>query len=125
MADGSQRRGDGCRPTKIGPAGGTIAVGEHELVIPRGALARKTTITAEQMSGSVNSVRFSPEGLQFRRPARLTLSYRNCLSVPLPKKVADTNELLEILQVLRSLDSRKEKEVSSDIDHFSRYAVAY
>ncbi len=109
----------------IGPKGGTITVGEHQLVIPRGALERKTTITAEQIKGSVNSVRFSPEGLRFERPARLTLSYANCIPLPLPKKVAYTNELLQILEVLRSLDLRKEKKVSSDIDHFSRYAVAY
>ena len=52
------------------PEGGTITVGSHRLVIPRGALERKVQITAEQSTGRVNSVRFSPEGLHSRsRPS--------------------------------------------------------
>src|SRR5918997_6619711 len=76
----------------IGYEGGTIQVGTHSLVIPRGALRRQTTITAEQMPGRTNSVRFSPEGLQFERPAGLVMNYRNCLVVLLKKKIVYTDE---------------------------------
>jgi hypothetical protein len=109
----------------IGSDGGTIKVGTHSLEIPRGALKKKTKITAEQVRGSTNSLRFSPEGLRFEKPADLTMTYDNCLLVLLPKKVVYTDEKLKILEVLRSLDLFKKKTVTAPIDHFSRYAVAY
>ncbi|MEO8089809.1 MAG: hypothetical protein ABI703_05905 [Gemmatimonadales bacterium] len=105
--------------------GGTIQVGNHTLVIPRGALKKKTTITAEQVSGRTNSVRFSPEGLRFEKPSSLTMSYKNCLVVLLQKHIVYTDEKLNILEILRSLDLFGQKTVSAPIDHFSRYAVAY
>ena len=109
----------------IGPDGGKIEVGSHTLVIPRGALQKKTTITAEQMTGRTNSLRFSPEGLRFEKPADLTMSYKNCLVVLLPKHIVYTDENLTILEVLRSLDLFTKRTVSAPIDHFSRYAVAF
>jgi hypothetical protein len=109
----------------IGPWGGTIRVGKHALVIPRGALRSYVRIKAEQMRGSTNSVRFSPEGLQFDKPATLILNYENCQNTGTPKAVVYTTEQLEILEVFRSLDLFKSKTVTAPIDHFSRYAVAY
>jgi hypothetical protein len=109
----------------VGPKGGTIKVGEHVLVIPEGALSRKVTIKAEQMRGSTNSVRFSPEGLRFEKPAPLTMSYKNCLVVLLPKRIVYTTEQFKILEVLRSLDLFHKKQVTAPLDHFSRYAIAY
>jgi hypothetical protein len=109
----------------IGYEGGTIQVGTHSLVIPRGALRRQTTITAEQMPGQTNSIRFSPEGLQFEKPAALVMNYRNCLVVLLKKKSVYTDEKLKVLEVLRSLDLFGSRTVTAPIDHFSRYAIAY
>lgn len=109
----------------IGPKGGSIKVGEHLLEIPAGALSQKVRIKAEQMSGSTNSVRFSPEGLQFEKPAGLTMSYKNCLVVLLPKSIVYTTEKFKILEVLRSIDLFRKKAVTAPIDHFSRYAIAY
>jgi hypothetical protein len=109
----------------IGRDGGVITVGTHSLVIPQDALSGRTTITAEQISGSTNSIRFSPEGLRFQKPAALTMTYDNCALVLLQKKIVFTNEKLKILEVLTSLDLFKKKIVTAPIDHFSRYAVAY
>jgi hypothetical protein len=113
----------------IGLQGGTIAVGPHSIYFPPGALSRPVTITAHVVSDSVNSVRLLPEGLQFAkgRPARLTLSYANCslLGRVLPKKIVYTNERLSILDVLLSVDNLFNRTVSADLEHFSRYAVAY
>ena len=110
---------------RIGRSGGTITVGRHKLVVPAGALSRTVTITAERMPGRANSVRFGPEGLEFQRPAQLTLSYSNCISLPLPKRVVYTDERLSILELILSRDSARSKSVTGTIDHFSRYAVAY
>ena len=109
----------------VGPLGGTIVVGTHQLVIPAGALAKNYTIRAEQISGRVNSVRFAPEGLQFAKPAKLTLSYGNCSALLLLKRVVYTDELLRILELIPSLDNLKTRTVTGDIRHFSRYAVAW
>jgi hypothetical protein len=109
----------------IGPSGGVLNVGTHSLVIPKDALSEKVAITAEQIRGSTNSIRFSPEGLRFQKPAVLTMNYENCALVLLQKKIVYTTEKLKILEVLRSLDLFRSKTVTAPIDHFSRYAVAY
>jgi hypothetical protein len=113
------------REETIGREGGEIKVGRHVLKIPKGALSKTVRIKAEQIRGRTNSVRFSPEGLRFAKPARLTLSYRNCASIRPPKRVAYTNELLRILELPFSQDYPKYEYVTGAIDHFSRYAVAY
>lgn len=109
----------------IGPEGGVLNVGTHRLLIPGGAVSSRVTITGEQIPGSTNSVRFSPEGLQFKKPATLTMTYDNCALVLLQKKIVYTTESLKILEVLKSLDLFQSKKVTAPIDHFSRYAVAY
>jgi hypothetical protein len=113
----------------IGPAGGTLTVGPHSLVIPPGALSYALTITADAPSDTVNSVRFQPQGLQFAagHPAELTMSYANCplLGRLLPKRIAYTTDLLEILNLLLSVDNVLLQRVSAQIAHFSRYAIAW
>jgi hypothetical protein len=109
----------------IGSAGGTILVGTHRLMIPAGALSSTVRITAEQVTGRVNSVRLRPDGLKFAKPATLTMSYGNCSPLVLLKRVVYTNELLGILELLPSLDDLRTKSVSAPIRHFSRYAVAW
>jgi hypothetical protein len=109
----------------IGPQGGQINVGNHSLRIPENALSEDVTITAEQVEGSVSSVRLSPEGLRFAMPAELTLSYNNCANVAHSKRVVYTDELLNILELIPSLDITSSSQVRGLINHFSRYAVAY
>jgi len=113
----------------IGPGGGQIQVGRHVLVIPAGALSAPTLITAEAPSDPVASVRFSPEGLQFKEglAARLTLDYSNCPlgRLQILKRIAYTTERLNILSYLLSRDNLLLQRVSGDVEHFSRYAVAW
>jgi hypothetical protein len=113
----------------IGSGGGTIVVGPHSLTVPTGALTAPVTITAEAPVGTVNSVRLLPEGLRFApgKPARLSLSYANCSLAArlLPKRIAYTNELLQILSYVLSVDDRSTKRVTGSLKHFSRYAVAW
>ena len=110
----------------IGPAGGTLHIGDHELVIPRGALTEEQLITGEARTSSLVDVEFEPEGLQFQRPARLTLSYKDC-QVPagLDLLVAYLGVGNKILEFPTSKDYRSYSEVTGEINHFSRYAVAY
>ncbi len=111
----------------VGPDGGTIDVGPHALAIPAGALAVPTTITAVVRSDTVNVVRFQPQGLQFDRPASLTMSYANCglLGSLAPKEIAHTTDELEILSYLPSVDAPAARTVTGQLQHFSDYAIAW
>jgi len=110
----------------IGPQGGSLHIGEHELVIPRGALSEEQLITAEARTSSLVNVEFEPEGLTFQQPAKLTLSYKHC-DVPanLDLLVAYLGVGNKILEFPTSKDYREYDEVTGEINHFSRYAVAY
>ena len=113
----------------VGPAGGTLHIGPHRLVIPAGALDQAVRIFGDAPADTVVSVRFQPEGLQFNstHPPRLTLDYSACGLVHnlLPKRIAYTNDQLGILSYLLSVDDLLHEQVSADLHHFSRYAVAW
>jgi hypothetical protein len=111
----------------VGTNGGTIYVGDHKLVIPRGALTRNVTITAEAPADFVASVKLEPHGLQFAKPAKLTLDYSSCplARLDLFKHIAYTTDLLAILDLLDSQDNILTAKISTELDHFSRYAVAW
>lgn len=112
----------------IGPLGGSLSTGPHTLVIPPGALLAPTTITMIQPTGQgVNAVKFQPEGLRFVTPAVLTMSYANCnlLGKLLPKRIAYTDDNLNILYYLLSLDNLLSKKVTGKVQHFSEYVVAW
>ncbi len=111
----------------MGPAGGTLQIGQYTLRVPAGALSQSVQISGEQLPDTVNSVRFAPEGLQFAKPATLTMTYANCslLGIILPKQIAYTTDKLQILSFLVSLDNVLSKTVTGQVNHFSRYAVAW
>ena len=118
----------------VGPQGGTIRFGQHQLVIPTGALDRYVRISVEAPSDTVNSVRLFPHGLDFDKPARLTLSYGNCgllastlnmLGLYKPIRIAYTTEQLRILYWVPSTDDKWRQQTTGYLDHFSRYAVGW
>jgi len=110
----------------VGPEGGTLQVGEHRLVIPRGGLTQEELIVAEAPTSSLVDVEFSPEGLTFGRPAELTLSYKGC-DVPrgTDLRLAYIGSGHRILELPPSEDRKELFEVVGEIGHFSQYAVAY
>jgi hypothetical protein len=111
----------------IGPNGGTMVIGPHTFTVPRGALSSTVTITADAPHASVNAIVFSPSGLKFSTPASLTMSYANCtgLGSLLPKKIAYTNSLLQILSFLTSIDNIFTHKVTGQVKHFSEYVIAW
>ena len=112
----------------IGPQGGTVSVGQYTLTIPAGALTQAKTITMHQVSDTVNSVRFSPHGLQFAKSATLTMGYSNCLlalQTPKPVRILYVSETFQQLEAPTSVDNQLTNKVSAEIDHFSRYAIAW
>lgn len=111
----------------IDQRGGTITVGPHSFVVPKNALNGPVTITAYAPSSNINSVQFSPAGLQFDRSASLTMSYANCnlLGSLLPKHIAYIDAKQNILYLLLSVDDLLNRRVTGQVDHFSEYAVAW
>ena len=85
------------------------------------------TITATAPSDTVNVIEFQPQGLQFEKAAALTMSYANCntLGSLLPKQIAYTDDALNILEYLLSVDNLLKKQVTGQLHHFSQYAMAW
>jgi len=111
----------------IGPNGGSIRVGDHELRVPAGALDHEVLITAEAPVSSVAVVNLEPHGLQFAQPVQLELSYRNCIQPPgwLDLFIVYLDSADRILEVNVSRDKKGVKSVVGDLEHFSRYAIAW
>ena len=110
----------------IGPNGGTLHIGPHELVIPKGALDHEELIFAEAPTSSLVDVKFQPEGLQFSQVAQLKLSYKGCVRpTSADLFVAYLGQNNKVLELPPSRDQKVDDDVEADIGHFSRYAIAY
>ena len=110
----------------IGPNGGTVHAGPHELVIPKGALDHEELIVAEAPTSSLVDVSFAPQGLKFLKPAQLTLSYKGCVRpTDADFLVAYLGQGNQILELPPSTDQKVDDKVEADIGHFSRYAIVY
>ncbi|MFI5249967.1 MAG: hypothetical protein ACHQTF_08350 [Gemmatimonadales bacterium] len=110
----------------IGVLGGKIAFGGNTLIVPPGAVLRKTTITATAPGDGHLSAVFEPEGLHFLLPPVLTLSYRQCATPPAnTAKIVYLQSLLgELLDILPTTLNLNQHSISAPIWHFSVYAVA-
>ncbi len=65
----------GMSTAMIGPAGGVLKRGNHELVIPAGALSKTIKITFTMLASAYLECELKPYGFKFNRPVRLVLSY--------------------------------------------------
>lgn len=111
----------------IGPEGGTIKIGPHELRVPAGALDHDVVISAVAPVSTLLEVQLQPEGLHFATPARLKLNYSQCVEPPSWVRLfmvylSDDGRILEITS---SRDRKGLKTVVGYLEHFSRYAVAW
>jgi hypothetical protein len=111
----------------IGPAGGVITVGPHRLVVPSDALSQEVQITAIMPSDTLARVQLLPEGLAFSRSANLEMSYEHCHAawIPLPRRIVYLDLESNVLEILESLTDFFDRKVSTRLDHFSDYAVAW
>ena len=122
-----------CQPKKyagkvkiIGPEGGEIRIGRHKIRIPAGALTERTVITGVVPVSLLVDVELSSHGLQFATPATLTLNYRHCdRPDDFEYRIAYIDANRNVLEWPTSTNSRREGKVTAEIDHFSKYAVAY
>ena len=108
----------------IGPEGGAIKVGPHNLLIPPGALVTSVAITAIAPTDTVRRVNFQPEGLVFQVPAVLTMSYASCQTGQ-SVRIGYTTDALQILEYEPSTVFNPTKTVVAPIGHFSNYALSW
>lgn len=120
-----------CKPQKedehsarVGPKGGSLSVGTNRLVIPAGALATEVEITAHAPPSNAAELEFSPAGLQFAKPAQLTMSYAKCYTPFFGVTVAYLQADM-VTEVEPSRVDLLRRTVTAQIRHFSSYAVAY
>lgn len=111
----------------IGSGGGVLRVGPHTLVVPAGALDAPVTISGFAPSSTRRHVEFQPHGLQFAKPAYLTMSYERCslLGSLAPKRIAYVDDQFRLLEFLLSVDLYWRQEVTGRVDHFSDYVISW
>jgi hypothetical protein len=109
----------------IGSAGGTVKVGPHRLEVPRGALNKTVRISGVAPEGDYAQITFEPEGLKFKRPTTLVMSYDGCRIEELPQlRIVFVNDSFEIIEVLPTTTNSRDETATSNLDHFSRYMLA-
>ena len=111
----------------IGPNGGTISFGPHTIYFPQGALQESTLITATAPSSSTPLAQFQPHGLTFPGGSKspvLSMSYANCSTSLLERKIVYVDNALTILEILKSAELKNEQVAVAQLRHFSSYAVA-
>jgi hypothetical protein len=128
----------------IGPLGGTLAVGAHQLWVDSLSLTDTVRITAVAPTGGVRWVRFQPEGLVFKpgfyaliyginAGAALYTSYKDCsVTTTDTVRIAEVSDSLSIMgylqtwvQVKKNPWSQGNQYVVGVLPHFSNYAVAW
>jgi hypothetical protein len=125
-----------CRPLAAATAGkyirpgvwDTLRVGPHKLIFQPNSLSYTTYITASISSDSSRSVKFGPEGLQFKSGygPTLQLSVGNCATLVSTMKIVYSDDYLTTVKETKtSLVNLSLQYVSAAISHFSRYAVHY
>jgi len=106
--------------------GGIVSLLDVELYFPPFALASDTLISIEIPDISVFANEFGTDGLYFKKPVRVTMSYRDAdLSNVREEniKMAWFNERTEQWDVIDCLLDAENKTVTGYVYHFSAYAL--
>ena len=108
----------------VGPKGGRVSAGGVELVVPPGALDADVPIIALLPGGTTSEVHFEPHGLRFNRPVRLVLPGAGCALDGGSLMVDYLDDDGTVLERLPAHRDPLTGDVSTEIRHFSIYAVA-
>ncbi|HEX5725145.1 MAG TPA: hypothetical protein VFX98_06745 [Longimicrobiaceae bacterium] len=126
-ADGPSfsRSGGGSASELIGPAGGTVTLGENRLVFPKGALAQGTVITMTQ-DPRYAGVQLQPHGLQFptgREPVLTLSGGGSSLASFRQVAIAYVGDSGQILEILPTTALGKSGKFRTELQHFSAYVL--
>lgn len=106
----------------IGPAGGTLVVGNNKLIVPAGALLQPVMISGTVPAEPYAAIHFEPSGLQFRKPAGLVLDGAGC-SMTDTVHVDYVDDDGNVLERIDATYSALWRTVAAPINHFSVYAI--
>ncbi len=107
-----------------GPTGAVIVVGLDRLVIPAGAVAEPTLITATIPADTLADIHFEPQGLQFAKRATLVLSTVGCnVGDRTPSHVVYLDDAGNVLETLGA--TYNGHAAATTIGHFSSYSIAF
>lgn len=118
----------------IGPVGGVLEVGDHDLTVPAGAVPHPATFRMEVLEGytiGVELLATDPETGEnvgekgFLRPVQLALSYANA---DIKHRHIDRLVIVRVhedgtREVLPSRVDKESRQVTADLDHFSKYVL--
>jgi hypothetical protein len=107
----------------IGPEGGTLHIGRHQLIVPAGALSHATLITGSVPSDGSATIAFEPSGLKFNVPATLVFSVKGCDAPAADPSVMYIDDAGRPLEEWPAVFDREREEVTAPILHFSGYQV--
>jgi hypothetical protein len=108
----------------IGPAGGTLIVGQNQLIIPPGALREPTMIVGTVPPDVIPTIRLEPSGLIFERPAGLRLDVTGCELADSVPDIVYVDDAGIIRERIAAVFSNLWKTIAAPIDHFSAYQIA-
>ena len=105
----------------IGPAGGTLWIGTHRLIVPAGALTQPVLISGTVPEGRPFEIDLQPHGLQFRKAAGLILDASSCTEVPTIVYLIDQ---YNVSPPIPAIYSNWWHMIACPIWHFSGYMIA-
>lgn len=113
----------------VGPLGGVVNVGGHQLVIPPLAVLVPTTFTVTVPASQYMRVDITAgngQHYQFQKPVSITLSYARCSRSNIEKenlRIFYVDDANVILQDMGGTDDKPARTVSTGTDHLSGYVI--
>lgn len=113
----------------IGPLGGVVSVGGHQLVIPPLAVLVPTEFTVTVPASQyvrVDITAGNGEHYQFQKPVSITLSYARCTRSNIEKenlRIFYVDDEDRILQDMGGTDDKDARTVTTGTDHLSGYII--
>jgi hypothetical protein len=121
------------RTVELGPAGGTISVGDASVLFPENALLDQTLVTLTIPASRYLEVEITTNGqtvfpYESLRPI-VTIGYSRCNRSDVLFKVLsawyiDSNSK-DLLEMMTSFDNKLTRSVTFPAGHFSGYAIAF
>ena len=113
----------------VGPLGGVVSVGGHQLIIPPLAVLLPTEFTVTVPASNylrVDVTAGNGQHYQFQKPVSLTLSYARCTRSDIGKanlRIFYVDDANVILQDMGGTDDKAARTVTTGTDHLSGYVI--
>jgi hypothetical protein len=119
----------------IGSNGGTIQTAAYTLTVPRGAVSKNTRFEVKPTNTGAYMLELNAYEKTllgetnvgqrgFKKPVKLTISYKNAEGVTDPKKLAIVYIISPTKgEVQKTAVDSKDRDVTAELKHFSKYAM--